>query len=489
VQTAAGTSTPWARAANAAQSDAAAQIEGLYVGGPASLNGKTSTTNSAFAVNVAASSPGSWSYQKGSSGSAFNLFTPATLFDNPGAGFNYSKCDLYEMRPNATGGDGSLLGTFSLSSAGVLTFARGASTPVSPAISTQPVAQSAVVGASVTFSVVAAGTPAPTYQWRKDGAAISGATNSTLTIASAQVANAGVYSVTITNSAGSVTSNGVTLAVNAPVASGRIINLSVLTDISTPGDNFTLGYVVGGGGTSGAKPLVIRAAGPSLGALGVPGTLDDPKLETYAGSTKTGENDNWGGSASLTSALAAVGAFAYTGPTSKDAAVAASILTRDNSVAVSAVGAGTGKVIAEIYDATPSSSFAVTTPRLLNVSVRKHLGAGVTAGFVLGGASATKVLIRAVGPGLAAFGVPGTVLDPQLALFNDKSVKIGENNDWNGTAELNAAFGAVGAFALPSATSKDAALLVTLQPGLYSVQVSGTANTTGVALIEVYEVP
>jgi len=272
-------------------------------------------------------------------------------------------------------------------------------------------------------------------------------------------------------------------------AAGRLINLSVLTDIATAGDSFTLGYVVGGAGTTGAKPLVIRAAGPSLGALGVGGTLDDPKLETFAGSTKTGENDNWGGSASLTADLAAVGAFAYTGPGSKDAAVSTNILTRDNSVAVSAVGNGTGKVIAEIYDATPASAFSATTPRLLNVSVRKHLGDGLTAGFVLGGGSPTKVLIRAVGPGLAAFGVTGTVADPQLTLFDSASARIGENNDWAGTAELTAAFTSVGAFALPAATSKDAALLVTLPPGLYSVRVSGTANTTGVALVEVYEVP
>ena len=278
-------------------------------------------------------------------------------------------------------------------------------------------------------------------------------------------------------------------AAPVPSAAGRLINLSVLTDIATAGDSFTLGYVVGGPGTTGTKPLVIRAAGPSLGALGVPGTLDDPKLETFAGSTSTGINDNWGGSAPLTAALAAVGAFAYTGPTSRDAAVAANITTRDNSVAVSASGNGTGTVIAEIYDATPAASFTATTPRLLNVSVRKHLGTGLTAGFVLGGGSPTKVLIRAVGPGLAAFGVEGTVVDPQLTLFNSSSARIDSNDNWGGAAALTAAFNSVGAFALPGATSRDAALLVTLPPGGYSVQVTGVGNTTGTALVEVYEVP
>jgi hypothetical protein len=108
-------------------------------------------------------------------------------------------------------------------------------------------------------------------------------------------------------------------------------------------------------------------------------------------------------------------------------------------------------------------------------------------GFVVGGSASAKVLVRGIGPTLGAFGVPGTVDDPQLTLFNS-SVKIGENNDWGGTAPLTAAFASVGAFALP-ATSKDAALLVTLAPGNYTAQVTGFNGTTGVALVEVYEVP
>ena len=189
-----------------------------------------------------------------------------------------------------------------------------------------------------------------------------------------------------------------------------------------------------------------------------------------------------------TAALASVGAFAYSGPTSRDAAVSTNINTRDNSVVVSSANNGTGAVIAEVYDATPAANFAVTTPRLLNVSVRKHLGAGVTAGFVLGGTTPTRVLIRVVGPGLAAFGVGDTVVDPQLTLFAG-STKIAENNDWAGAGALTAAFSSVGAFALPGATSKDAVLLVSLQPGNYSVLATGVNTTTGVALVEVYEVP
>ncbi len=276
---------------------------------------------------------------------------------------------------------------------------------------------------------------------------------------------------------------------NAISTAGRLINLSVLSDIVTVGDSFTLGYVVGGSGTVGSKSLVIRAAGPSLGAFGVPGTLADPKLETFAGSTKTGENNNWGGSSALRAALANVGAFPYVSAASLDAAIAMPIATRDNSVAISSANDGTGRVIAEVYDATTAASFATITPRLLNVSVRKHLGNGLTMGFVIGGSAPVKVLIRAIGPGLAAFGVSGTVDDPQLTLFNSVSTKIGENEDWGGTSELITAFRNVGAFELTNTASKDAALLVSLPPGNYSVEVKGKGSATGVALVEVYEVP
>jgi hypothetical protein len=235
-------------------------------------------------------------------------------------------------------------------------------------------------------------------------------------------------------------------------------------------------------------PLVLRAAGPSLGALGVSDTLADPKLERFVGSLKTGENDNWGGSVTLANAMSAVGAFAFTGPTSRDAAVALSVASGDNSVKVSGVGNGTGAVIAEIYDATPAVSFTALTPRLINVSVLKELGPGFTAGFVVGGTGTKNVLVRAIGPTLAtAFGVGGAVSDPQLTLNSGQTV-VASNDNWGGGATLAAAFASVGAFALPAA-SRDAAVVASLSPGNYTVQVSGVATATGTILVEIYEVP
>ena len=90
-----------------------------------------------------------------------------------------------------------------------------------------------------------------------------------------------------------------------------------------------------------------------------------------------------------------------------------------------------------------------------------------------------------VGPKLAAFGVPGTLVDPKLELSSG-TTKLTEND--NGVATLAPIFDAVGAFQL-DVGSRDAALLATLAPGSYTVQVSGVANGTGEALVEIYEVP
>jgi hypothetical protein len=357
---------------------------------------------------------------------------------------------------------------------------------VAPVIASHPAAQNIINGSAVTLGVSATGTDLA-YQWKRNGTALTGATGATLTLGSARFADAGDYTVTVSNSAGTITSN--VAAVNV-AAVNRLANISILTSIAAPGDSFTMGYVVGGANTSGAKPLVLRAAGPSLGALGVGGTLDDPKLELFAGANKTGENNDWGGAPDLANAMAGVGAFGYAGPGSRDAASVANLTTRDNSVKVSANDSGTGVVIAELYDATPSASFLSTTPRLINVSVLKQLGAGLTLGFVVNGSTPLRVLVRAVGPGLgvAPFNVPGVVSDPQLTVFGAGAIRVAENNDWAGSATLASAFAAVGAFGLP-ADSKDAAVLTSLAPGNYTVEVKGVGGAAGLALVEIYEFP
>jgi hypothetical protein len=359
----------------------------------------------------------------------------------------------------------------------VLTFA------LPPTLALQPVAAAVPLGALVSLSVAAAGNAPFTYQWLRNGGLIAGATNASHTIASAAAADAGNYVCLVGNAAGTVLSDPARLEVQLPA---RLINVSLLTPIAAPGGSFTLGFVAGGASAVGPMPLVARAAGPSLGALGVAGALDDPRLELFAGAIRTAENDNWGGGASLAGAFADLGAFAFTGPASRDAAVLANAVSTDNSVRVSATGGGTGAVIAEIYDATPLATYTATRRRLVNVSALKEIGAGFTLGFVIGGVGERRVLVRAVGPGLVPLGVSGAVADPRLALFAGPA-PLGENDNWSGDA-VAAAAAQVGAFPLP-AGSRDAALLASLPPGAYSVQVAGVGGATGLVIVEIYEAP
>ena len=149
---------------------------------------------------------------------------------------------------------------------------------------------------------------------------------------------------------------------------------------------------------------------------------------------------------------------------------------------------GDGVALAEIYDAAAAGSSA----RLLNVSSRGVVGAGADAligGFVVAGNTPQRVLVRAVGPALQGFGVQGALADPRLSVYRGSTV-VAENDNWGGAdvAALVAAQQAVGAFPLP-AGSKDAVLYLTLAPGAYTAQVTGVGAGTGVALVEIYQIP
>ena len=144
---------------------------------------------------------------------------------------------------------------------------------------------------------------------------------------------------------------------------------------------------------------------------------------------------------------------------------------------------------------------ASNTGTLINVATRAFSGAGerqLIGGFVIQGSAPKKMLLRASGPAIAAapFGVPGTLADPRLTLYTTDTSpprKLGENDNWGtalggaaGPAEIAAAAALVGAFPW-AAGSRDAALLATLAPGSYTVNVESADGGTGIALVEAYE--
>ncbi|MCX6953881.1 MAG: hypothetical protein NTV51_17160, partial [Verrucomicrobia bacterium] len=245
------------------------------------------------------------------------------------------------------------------------------------------------------------------------------------------------------------------------------------------------------------KSVLIRAVGPALDAFGVAGALPAARLELFGGTPaiSLATNNGWGNAAPVAAAAARSGAFALA-PNSRDASILISLAPGPYTVVVSGDAGASGVALVEVYDASEN---AAPDQKVVNIASRGNAGSGdntLTAGFVIAGSVPKRVLIRGVGPALGAFGVPGTLADPELKLINQPGAVIATNDNWGtpasataaDAAQIAAAATAVGAFAFAPG-SKDAALLLNLAPGPYTVQLSGVGGAAGVALVEVYEVP
>ena len=267
------------------------------------------------------------------------------------------------------------------------------------------------------------------------------------------------------------------------VETTRLTNLSVRTQAGLAEETLIVGFAVGGGGE---QPVLLRGVGPTLGGFGVPGVMTDPLLTLHATSGPLATNDNWfSGSDPAGIAAAAVQVGAFPLPMDGRDAVLVNRLAAGGYTAhvTPATGAG-GVALVEVYALTTSGSV-----RLSNASARARAGTGadtLIAGFALTGSTPRRVLVRAVGPGLARFGVAGVLADPRLVLYQSETV-VAQNEDASTDSGVGGeAYGALGAFALEPAT-KDAALLLTLAPGTYTVHVTGTGGAGGVVLVEVYD--
>lgn len=359
---------------------------------------------------------------------------------------------------------------------------------VAPAITAELTAQFVPSGEELILRARASGAGL-TYRWFKDGAVIVGETGATLRVANAQPADNGTYAVAVTNFGGTTSSSA---GVSVDPNTARLANLSIRTRAGTGADTLTLGFVIAPtfytSSSETTKRILTRGIGPTLSGFGVTDALADPRIEFFRGSTRTGGNDDWGGAGGNTSVLSdafnSVGAFALS-PNSRDAAALDTFSAAAYSVQLTGPGSATGVALAELYDLDARAD----GPRLVNASARCAVGRGtdvLIAGFSLKGAGTRTLLIRAVGPTLAAFGVTGTLADPILHVRSGAEL-LSENDNWGNATAVSTAAAAVGAFSLAT-SSKDAALLVTLPAGSYTAQVSGVGETTGVALVEIYEI-
>jgi outer membrane protein assembly factor BamB len=276
----------------------------------------------------------------------------------------------------------------------------------------------------------------------------------------------------------------------ATVGGGRLINLSTLGE-TTPDFPVIVGFAIAGAAER-TKPFLIRSAGPALTAFGVAGVVPDPGVLLYVndGSERQlASNRNWQQSLDLPAveaATARVGAFPFA-PASRDAALALDLNPRAYAALTLDENEGRGQALVEVYDTAPAD----TAISLVNLSTRAWVGpAALVPGFVVDGPGPVRLLVRGIGPMLAAFGIRDRLERPELSLLSGTTV-IASNLRWTDrgiAGDLAGVANLVGAFPLDP-RERDTALLVTLAPGAYTVRLAGLDGSVGQALVELYVVP
>ncbi|OIR13383.1 immunoglobulin I-set domain protein [mine drainage metagenome] len=411
-----------------------------------------------------------------------------------GTGFSYTPASTATVGLQARG---VLFGTYGMDWGTVLQTTALATAGTPPSITTQPASVTVKSGQSASFSVQAAGTAPFAYQWYKDGTAIAGATSATLTLSPVSTFSAGGYSVVVSNGSGSATSSPATLTV-IPV--NHFLAISTRCYVGT-GDSIGVPAFI----LKQDAIVLIRAGGPSLANYNVANVLAKPKLTLFDGKsiprlsnqgwqnapvylngTTVAANGDYGTSYDLSQISTAVGAYTFT--TADDSAVAVKLPAGVYTVQVTGADGGSGNALAEVYLYQPSTDTA-TGDRFSAISTRCYVGTGDSIAVVgLSIQKSAKVLLRAVGPSLAAQGVSGTIAKPSITLYDGKGNVIASNTGWESDAAqatlIAQAAAAVGEFPLTS--PDDSALLVTLPAGLYTAQVKGADGGSGNALVEAY---
>ena len=237
------------------------------------------------------------------------------------------------------------------------------------------------------------------------------------------------------------------------------------------GDDVMIGGFIIEGDTN--KDIVVRALGPSLANLGVPGVLADPTLEVYdSDGVLVQQNDNW---TTLPSGTVPAG-FEPSNPA--EAVVVASLAPGSYTAVLRSADGTEGNALCELYDLSPGNS------TVRNISTRGEVGTGddvMIGGFIVGGTTPAKIMVRAIGPSLAAFGVTGVLPDPVLELHDKDGSLIYQNDNWRAEQAQQ-----IIDTTIPPSDESESAIIATLAPGAYTAIVHDAATAQGVALVEVY---
>jgi hypothetical protein len=246
-----------------------------------------------------------------------------------------------------------------------------------------------------------------------------------------------------------------------------------------PGDNALFaGFIITG---SNSKRVLLRAIAPSLKAnqQDVPGRLDDPTLELFDGDGKSVTfNDDWKDAPDR----AEIEASGFAPSDDRESVITLTL----NPGAYSAILRGkdnkVGIAVVEVYDRTSGG-----TTRLANISSRGLCETGdnvLIGGFIVGAQTGdTRVLVRAIGPSLKP-GIANALSDPTIALHNENGDILKSNDDWKQSADRTE----IEDTGIAPKADAESAVIATIPPGHYTAIVEGKNNSSGVALVEVYNV-
>jgi hypothetical protein len=256
-------------------------------------------------------------------------------------------------------------------------------------------------------------------------------------------------------------------------AAGQPLNFSTRGKVGTGENVLISGFIITG---SSAKKVIVRAAGPSLTQQGVAGALSDSTLALYnSAGALLASNDNW-----RDSQQAEIIATSLQPSNNLESAIVRTLSPGTYTAVMNGKNGATGIGLVEIYDLQTASS------TLGNVSTRGFVGTGddvLISGIIVGNGSNPTMVARALGPSLAGAGIQNPLADPVLELHDGNGALIAENNSWADTQpELIQATG------LAPQDSRDAAIMISPAPGTYTMVLRGRSDTTGVALVEVFQI-
>src|SRR6478752_2952497 len=251
------------------------------------------------------------------------------------------------------------------------------------------------------------------------------------------------------------------------------------------------GFIVQG---TGPKRVIIRAIGPELTQFGIPDALANPRLELHNGSgALIATNDDWQttilGGIITSSQLSDIQNSGHAPTAASESAIIANLPPGNYTAILRGVNSTTGVALVEVYDLAPEASSS-----LGNVSTRSFVQTDsnvMIGGFIVQGSGPKRVIIRAIGPELTQFGVPNPLANPTLELHNGGGALIASNDNWQTTV--------IGGIITSSQVSdiqnsghaptqaSESAIIATLPAGNYTAIVRGVNSTTGIALVEVYD--